>query len=100
MLQVFFNSFTLLIVTVNCSAFVLCVITGGQRWLNLAYASNRIMLTYLKHKYFPSGLVDVKVAIGGIFDVNTGPSQKVDDVVGTLHVGIGGGNLFRARGKT
>ena len=26
---------------------------------------------------FPSGLVDVKVAVVGIFDVNTGPSQAM-----------------------
>ena len=58
------------------------------------------MLTYLKHKYFSRGLVDVKVAVGGIFDVNTGPGQKVDNVVWSLHIGIRGGNLFEAREKT
>ena len=58
------------------------------------------MLTYLKHKYFPRGLVDVKVAVGGIFDVNTGPGQEIDDVVESVHIGIRGGNLFRARRKS
>ena len=48
----------------------------------------------------PRGLVDVKVAVGGIFFVNTGPSQEVHDAVRPLHVGIQNGNLSEEKSNT